>query len=187
MLRTAAVILVLGLTVGLLPSRADAQGFDPGDFELTLGATASNGNDFDGFNAGGNASIGYFFTDNLELSLRQSLTYSDIGSFGTDDDEDGEGGEGSSLGASTRVALDFHFDLGAWQPFVGANIGYVYGDVANDTFEAAPEAGIKYFVNSTTFIYGIAEYQFFFDEGDEADDAFDDGQFVYSLGIGFRF
>ena len=73
-----------------------------------------------------------------------------------------------------------------WQPFVGANIGYVYGDGVNDTGEAAPEAGVKYFVNSTTFIYGQIEYQFFFDSSDDVDDAFDDGQFVYSLGIGFR-
>lgn len=180
MLRTAIVTIVLVLAVGLLPSRADAQGFDAGDFELTLGGTAANDNDFSGFTAGANASIGYFFTDQLEIALRQSVNYSDIG---------GGEGQGSQLTGSTRVALDYHFDLGNWQPFVGANIGYVYGDIANDTFAAAPEAGVKYFVNSTTFLYAMAEYQFFFDKADtdEVEEAFEDGQFLYTFGVGFRF
>jgi len=188
MLRTAVVILALGLAVGLLPNKAHAQ-FDAGDFELTLGGTAANDDSFSGFTAGANASIGYFFTDNLEIALRQSVNYTDIGTFGGGDDDDDGGGEGSALNGSTRIALDFHFDFGRFQPFVGANIGYVYGDIVRDTFEAAPEVGIKYFVNDTTFIYGMAEYQFFFRNADtdEVEEAFEDGQFVYTFGIGFRF
>ena len=73
------------------------------------------------------------------------------------------------------------------QPFVGGNIGFVYGDAVNDTWEAAPEAGIKWFANATTFVYFSAEYQFFFDENSDAGSAFSDGQFIYGLGIGFRF
>jgi hypothetical protein len=169
MLRKGIVLAALLV----LPTIAQAQ-FEQGDKELTLGANAANGNDFDGFTGGGNASLGYFVTDNLELSVRQSLSYTDIG-------------VDASLNGSTRVAADFHFDLGGFQPFIGANFGYVYGDAVSDTFEAAPEAGVKVFLSSTTFIYAIAEYQFFFDDADGADDAFEDGQFVYSLGIGFRF
>jgi hypothetical protein len=74
--------------------------------------------------------------------------------------------------------------MGRWQPYVGGNFGYVYGDA--DSFLAAPEAGVKFFVNSTTFIALTAEYQFFFDDGDDASDAFSDGQFLYGLNIGFR-
>jgi hypothetical protein len=37
------------------------------------------------------------------------------------------------------------------------------------------------------FIFGRIEYQFFFENSDQADDAFEDGQFVYSIGVGFRF
>ena len=33
----------------------------------------------------------------------------------------------------------------------------------------------------------MAEYQFFFDKASSASGAFDDGQFVYTLGVGFRF
>ena len=158
----------------LLPAMAHAQVENP--WEITLGAGGANDNDFDGFVARGDASIGYYFNENLEVSLRQSLQYQDFA--------------GTTLDGSTRVALDYHFILGdrsQWQPFIGANIGFVYGDSVHDTFEAAPEAGVKYYANSTTFIFFQAEYQFFFDQGDEADDAFSDGQFVYTLGIGFRF
>jgi hypothetical protein len=161
----AALLLVPTLSYGY---------FEEGDKEITLSGSASNGSDFDGVFIGANGSIGYFVTDNLELSVRQSLTYTDVG-------------VSSALNGSTRVAGDFHFDLEAWQPFVGANFGYVYGDAVSDTFEAAPEAGIKWFVNSTTFVFAMVEYQFFFDEADEADNAFEDGQFLWTLGIGFRF
>lgn len=147
-------------------------------WEVTLGGGAANTSDFEGFTANLNGSLGYFLTDNLEVGVRQSVTYSDF--------------VGSDWSGSTRVALDLHFPLGEKGhivPFIGANIGYVYGDGVKDTFAAAPEAGLKLFVNETTFVFITAEYQFFFDEADSDDvsTAFDDGQFVYTIGIGFRF
>jgi len=174
MLRKGMVLSVLAVAAVAMAPRSTFAYFEEGDKEVTLSGTAANGNDFDGITAGVNGSIGYFMTDNLELSLRQTITYTDIG-------------VGSALNGSTRVALDFHFDMEALQPFVGGNFGYVYGDAVNDTFEAAPEGGVKYFVNSTTFIFAMVEYQFFFDSADNAGDSFEDGQFVYTLGIGFRF
>lgn len=165
------IVLVAALLV--LPAFSYGY-FEEGDKEVTLSGSASNSADFDGVFMGANGSLGYFVTDNLELGIRQSIAYTDIG-------------VGSALNGSTRIAGDFHFDLEAWQPFVGANFGYVYGDAVNDTFEAAPEAGVKYFVNSTTFIFAQVEYQFFFDSANSASSSFDDGQFLWSLGIGFRF
>ena len=174
MLRKGMVLSVLAIAaVALAPQSAFAY-FEEGDKEITLSGTAANGPDWDGVSGGINGSFGYFLTDNLELSIRQTIQYSDIF-------------VDSALNGSTRVALDFHFDMEALQPFVGGNFGYVYGDAVNDTFEAAPEGGVKWFVNSTTFLFVMAEYQFFFDSGDDADEGFDDGQFVYTLGIGFRF
>ena len=172
MLRKGIVFSALALALAMLPQSSYGY-FEEGDKEITLSGQAANGTDWDGVVIGANGSIGYFITDNLEIALRQSLTYSDL--------------FGSELSGSTRVALDFHFDMEALQPFVGANFGYVYGDAVSDTFEAAPEGGVKWFVNSTTFLFAMAEYQFFFDEADDADSSFSDGQFVYSLGIGFRF
>jgi len=46
---------------------------------------------------------------------------------------------------------------------------------------------VKYFVNKTTFITAGIEYQVLFEDTDQADDNFDDGRFVYLLGIGFTF
>ena len=37
------------------------------------------------------------------------------------------------------------------------------------------------------FIFGMIEWLWFFDDGSDFDDNFDDGQFVYSLGVGFNF
>jgi hypothetical protein len=171
MLRKGILIAALCL----LPATAQAQDVE-NPWELTLGGGGQNSEDFDGFAARVDASLGYYFNEAWEVSIRQSLTYNDF--------------VGSSMNGSTRVALDVHFPLGdrsQWVPFVGGQIGYVYGDDINETFMAGPEAGLKYYVNSTTFVFFIAEYQFFFDSGDEADDAISDGQFLYTLGIGFRF
>jgi len=174
MLRNGMILSVLAVAAVAMAPRSTFAYFEDGDKEITLSGTAANGNNFDGVVAGVNGSLGFFVSDQLELSIRQTITYTDIG-------------VGSALNGSTRVAVDFHFDAEALQPFVGANFGYVYGDAVNDTFEAAPEGGVKWFVNSTTFIFAMVEYQFFFDSADNADNAFDDGQFVYTLGIGFRF
>ena len=62
----------------------------------------------------------------------------------------------------------------------------MYGDAVEDTWVAGPEGGLKLFVNDTTFILGQIAYDFFFEDSDDADDAFDDGRWVYTLGIGFR-
>lgn len=181
----ATAALSLAALAALAPSTAKAQnlgGPTSNPWELTLGGTASNGPDVNGFNAAVNASIGYYF-GNLEISGRQSLTYSDINTAGT-------GGKGSNLNASTRLALDLHFPMGdhdEFVPYVGANIGYVYGDSVKDTAEAAPEAGIKYYVNNNTFVFVDVEYQFFFNSSSDASQAISNGQFVYGLGIGFRF
>jgi hypothetical protein len=165
-------IVLSAVALFMLPATSQAQ-FKQGDWELTLGGSGANGPDLDGVSFGVNGSVGYFFTDQLELSLRQVIGYTDVN-------------VESSWNGSSRVALDFHFDLGRWQPFVGGNIGYVYGESVNDTWEAAPEAGVKYFMNSTTFVFLMAEYQFFFDSGDDISDSFSDGQFVYTLGLGVR-
>jgi hypothetical protein len=170
-------LILAALTAAFLPTFAKAD-FQQGDLELTLGGNAIGGRDFDGIAGGINASVGYFLTDEFELGVRQSVNYTDVG---TAPDAGGQ------LSGSTRVFADFHFDLGQWQPYVGANIGYVYGDGTADTWAAAPEAGVKYFLNSTTFVFAAAEYQFFFDEADNVDDAFSEGQFIYSLGLGVKF
>lgn len=172
MLRKVIVIAALCL----LPVVARAQSAH-GPFELELGGSGSNGPNFNGFDAAIDGSFGYFFTDVFEVSLKQTAAYNDIGGVGWN--------------ASTRVGLDANIplgDSGQFMPYVGANIGYAYGHPFHDTFEAAPEAGLKMFVNATTFVYVSVEYQFFFDQHtSSAGAAFHNGEFLYGLGLGFRF
>jgi len=170
MLRKGIVLAALLM----LPALANAQARGP--FELTLSGNATNGSRFNGVSAGVNGSIGYFFSDVLEVGLRQGLTYTDIGP--------------KTLNGSTRVALDLHFPLGdqaAIVPFIGANGGFIYGDSVNDTWIVSPEAGLKWFVNNTTFIFAQVEYQIFLDKHHASSVNFSDGVFQYGLGIGFRF
>ena len=173
MLRNMMVLAVLAL----LPALAGAQVRGP--FEVEIAADGANGNNFPkGFIAGGTGSFGYFFNDNFELSLRDSVNYNDIVRHPV------------ALNNTVRAAADFHIPMGdqnQFLPYVGANIGYVSGTTVRDTWEAAPEAGIKVFVGPDAFLDLRAEYEFFWRNGSPAQTAFRNGEFVYTLGVGFRF
>jgi hypothetical protein len=178
--------ILLGLVCGALalPGAVAAQdddddtdrfGPESNNWELTLTGSGVNDRDFDNGGFGGSFSVGYFFNENFELALRQSVNYVDT-----------EAVNGSDTIASTRVAADIHFDLGRLQPFIGANFGGVYGDAVEETFAAAPELGAKLYVKPEAFLMLLGEYQFFFEDVDDADDRFDNGQFVYTVGVGFN-
>src|SRR5947209_18012409 len=126
MFRSRQIWALALVAMFFVPAIAKAQ-FKTGDWELTLAANAAHGPDFNGVSGGGNGSIGYFFTPNIELGVRQGVTYSDIG-----------GRVGSKYGFQTNVPLDYHFDLGRWQPFIGVNIGFIAGNAVANTFNAGP-------------------------------------------------
>lgn len=159
------------LVVLLVPVCANAQ-LSRGDWELTLagtGATRSSGETAIGVQAG----VGYFLTNQIELSLRQQVVWTDIETAG-------------AFQGQTKLAADWNFTLGRFQPFIGGEGAFQYGDLISDSLEAGPEAGVRYFVNPTTFIYLKAEYEFFFRTGRSGDTS-DDDQFNYTLGLGVRF
>ena len=162
MLRKLYLVPVLALF--LVPAIANAQ-FEQGNWELTLNGSGSNDQDWRTGAAAVNIGLGYFTTKELEIGIRQSLVWAD---------------GGSAWNGDTRAFLDYHFDMDRWQPFVGANVGYIYGDGVQDAWIAGPEVGVKYFVNSTTFIGVSAAYEFNLEEG------LDEGAFFYALGIGFK-
>ncbi len=166
------IFIIIVLSIVLAPGAAMAQ-FQTGDKELTLSGSGSSAKDFDSSSFSIEAGLGYFFTENLEWLVRQGVFVVD---------QPGA----NSWNGSTRLGLDYHFGLQQYQPFLGASIGYLYGDDVKETFLAGPEAGLKAFVNSTTFILASVEYQFLFEDANDADDQFDDGRFVYNLGIGFK-
>lgn len=158
--------LVPVLAVLALPALASAQ-FEAGNWELTLAGSGANDNEWRTYNWAVQGSIGYFLTKELEVVLRETVGQTD---------------GGSDWSANTYVAVDYHFDLDRWQPFVGWNIGKACGDseAISDDFYSGPEAGVKYFVNATTFIGAMVQYEFNLEEG------FDDGAFAYSLFLGFK-
>ena len=148
--------------------------FQAGDKEFTLSGSGTSDNDFDNNTFNVDFGLGYFFSDMLEGILRQQAGF--IARDNASDD----------WNASTSIGLALNFPFDNWVPFLGATIGYIYGDNVDETWHAAPEVGLKAFVNPTTFVQALVQYQFFFDNMDEAEDTFDDGRFVYGLGIGFR-
>lgn len=170
------VVLVVSSLVSL-PAITHAEEipaeFNTGDWEFILGGSGSSDKDFDATALSLEANVGYFFTDHVELIIRQGIAVADL----TDE---------SSWSGSTRLGLDYNFNVNNLKPFLGVNIGYLYGDDVEETFIAGPEAGIKYFLNTTTFINVQAEYQFLFENADEADDQFDDGRYVYTIGMGIK-
>jgi hypothetical protein len=167
MLRKFYLVPVLALLA--LPALAQAQ-FEAGNWELKLAGSGANDQDFDGGTVGATGSLGYFLSKELEVGVRQSLNWSDVAT----------AGGGSAWAGDTRAFIDYHFDMDRWQPYAGGFIGYVYGDGVEDAWVAGPEIGVKYFVNSTTFIEANAAYAF------NLQDGIDEGSFFYALGIGFR-
>ena len=170
--KKTALILALLL---MMPSLALAQeewGFSPGDWELTIQGSGTSDDDIDNTVASMETSLGYFFTKGFELGLRQGVLYSDPDT-GSD-----------RWNASTRAFADYHFDLGRLRPFLGVNFGYLYGDDVEETFIAGPEVGLKYFVQRKAFLYLLGEYNFTFEDSDDIEDNYEDGRFVYALGLG---
>lgn len=146
-----------------------------GSTEITLGGGGGSSKDFDDSFGGVNASYGYYFSDTLVGVVRQSINYVNPERGGT------------SWNGSTRLALDHHFLAhDALRPFVGINAGRIYGDAVEDTWAAGIEAGAKYYVQPKTFIFALVDYAWLFEEANDVEKQFDDGQFFWSLGVGFN-
>jgi hypothetical protein len=147
-----------------------------GDHEFTIGASGAVNTDFDDSFGTMNFSYGVYVTPASAIVLRQQIGYSNPSNGGT------------AWNGSTVVAYDWHFGADPrTRPFVGVNIGGVYGDSVRDTWSAGLEAGVKHYVSPRTFVYGIVQYGWFFQDAESLDDRFDTGQFTYSVGIGFHF
>ena len=159
-------VLVALFAMFLVPAAAQAQ-FDEGDWEILIAGSGTSSDDFDNTALSVGFSVGYFFNDNFEAGVRQTVSFADTDAGGSD------------FAGSTTGFVDYHFDMDEWQPFVGAFIGYAYGDAIEDDGVWGPEGGVKYFVNSTTFVAFTVQYLIPFDsDGEEA--------FAYQLALGFK-
>ena len=160
------LVLVALFAMFLAPAAAKAQ-FDEGDWEMFVAGSGASDSGFDNTSLSLSLSLGYFFNDNLEAGVRQGIVFSDTDAGGSD------------FAATTAGFVDFHFDLDRWQPFVGAFIGYAYGDDVDDDGVWGPEGGVKYFVNSTTFIAATVQYVLPFDSDN-------DEFWQYSVAVGWK-
>lgn len=167
----AAALLAPGMTFA---QTVDFAGPTTGQWEATISGSGTSDTDFDNNTIGLTGSIGQYMQPNVLIGLRQTLNYS-----GTPNDDVFTG--------STRVFADYVFDMNRWRPYIGASFGGIYGEGVNNTFAAGPELGVKYYADNNTFVFAQTEYQFTFRNGNEIDDAFNDGGFFHAVGVGFNF
>ena len=156
--------------------RYDGFGAQMGEWELTLGGSGSSNKDFDNSLGGVNVSVGYFLSDQLEVVGRQSVNYTNRSGTGNDSEFDG----------STFAAVDYHFGTTNLRPFVGLNFGGLYGDNTSDTFAAGIEGGLKFYVKPKTFVFALVNYEWTFTNSHGAKENFDNGAFLWNLGVGFN-
>lgn len=151
-------------------------------WEVTLGGVGSNDEKFDAGGGSLSGSVGYYFSEWTQLALRHNVSYSDdLGAPPGVSPED-------VWNFQTRVAFDLHFPMPVVTPYIGALVGYIYGDSdVDDSFAIGPEAGVKIYVQHDAFIQLGAEWVFFTDRDESIDDTFEDGQIFYFAGIGLRF
>lgn len=122
-----------------------------GDWDVSVGGTGAAQSDFKGSPASGpgaafgaNLSVGYFLNENVEAGVRQGLAYASTGQWT----------------GSTRAFLDYNVLMDKLVPFIGANVGYFYGNRGQlDSWAFAPEAGLKYYIQEKAYLFGMAEYQ----------------------------
>ena len=164
------VLPVLAMLV--VPAVASAQ-FEAGDFDMTLSGSFSAPKNAQGAAIGAKVGLGYFLTKEFEASVRQQVTYLQL-------DQNVPGVDRTTWGGSTQGAIDYHFDFGAFQPFVGVFGGYEYPGSAMGYWGVGPEAGLKYFVNGTTYVYGVLGYDYTTNKPTNS-------YFTGELGVGFKF
>jgi hypothetical protein len=160
--------------LGLFPISAQSVP-EKGDREFQLSGIGIRDYDSDTTTFGASGSIGWFVTDHQKFGVRQRIHLDQ--SRKADD----------LWRAETLGFYDFHFDLDPLQPFVGASLGYMYGERVNESFIAGPEVGINFYLQEKTFIKLQVEYQFPLEDVNQSDGTVDDGKLVYTLGTGFNF
>lgn len=173
----AAAGFVPALAFGQTPAYTQPMGPVQGDREVILSGSGSSDVDFDNNTVNVNGSFAQYLTDATALGLRQGVTFIDRPNVS------------SQWRGATDLFAQWHFGGrdAAVRPFVGANVGYFYGDGITDTWVAGPEVGAKWYVRPHTFVLTQVDYQVTFRSSDDVDEDWDDGRFNYRLGVGYNF
>ena len=151
-----------------MPPYTPDPGPHAGNWESTLTGTGQSDHEFERSNFGITGSVGRYFTKNFVLTFKQGLQFGDTT-------------KASLVNGRSIVQAAYQWDFARWQPYLGINLGAVYGAGVDDDGVVGPEGGIKYFVNESTFIFGSVAYE------SRITHCCNDGFVPYSVGIGFEF
>lgn len=171
-LKLVVPLVLLGGAVHADDNMAPPYTLDPGphahNWEATLTGSGQSNNDFDNSAFGLTGSLGYYVTKNFLVTVKQGATIASVN-------------DKTLGGGRTILQAAYQFDWGKWQPYIGMNVGGVYGAAVEDNAVAGPEIGVKYFVNESTFLFGNIGYEV------PIDSCCNDGVVPYSVGVGFDF
>lgn len=90
-------------------------------------------------------------------------------------------------GYVARLALDQELSAGNFRPFVGVALGRIHGEPARENWAAGVGGGARLFLQSDTFVHASLEYGWMFSHARSFNDRLTDGQWTWSMGVGFRF
>ena len=171
------ILSVLSLAMASSIATADPGGMPPytadpgpraGNWEATLTGAGLSDDSFDTNNFGASGSLGYYINKNFILTFKQGLFF-------------GDNNNSTLVNARSIVQAAYQWDFDRWQPYVGMNVGGVYGAGIRDEALFGPEVGVKYYVNESTFLFGNIAYEVPFDN------CCNDGVVPYTMGVGFNF
>ncbi|MCC5807258.1 MAG: hypothetical protein JJU00_13120 [Opitutales bacterium] len=175
-LAVSASLLIASFATGQSYFPSAAQDSDlprEGSREITFGGSGESDRNFDNGSLSLEGSYGYYTTDRVLLSARQTIN--NIGSR-------------RNWSGSTVLAADYHFLQGPFRPFIGPNFGVRYGGKSvGDSFALGVQTGAKYYLKGSSFLFGRAGYSYTFDRPGDIDDAWDKGRWGYAFGVGLLF
>jgi hypothetical protein len=117
--------VVVSLFCLVVPAATFAQGFVQGDRTLTLSGTGANDDGFSNFIINIEGKFGYFFTDHIQGSFQQGISFVDVP--GSDDD----------WLLASRFALDYVVGRG---PVVALSSGSTWdtcGEIGSETYSSS--------------------------------------------------
>jgi hypothetical protein len=163
------------VAVPLVSYAASDVGPVKGDQSFTISGSGNSDKDFDNNAYGLSGEWGYYLTDKWLAGVRQSLNGSDLEN------------AGNSWSGATRGFIQYNFLDGKYRPYLGVNLGGIYGESVSETGAAGIEGGVKVYVLEKTFINVGMEYSFLFEDTDDFDNSSNDGLWLYNVGVGFNF
>lgn len=167
--------LVLAVSALLAaPLVAFAAGPVAGDKSFTVSGSGTSDKDFNDTAYGVSGELGYFLTDGWQAGIRQS-----VNGLASDDND-------NEWAGSTRGFISYNFLDGNYRPYLGVNMGGIYGESVSNTGTAGLEAGLKLYVLEKTYINFGIEYSFLFEDSNDFNNSVDDGLYLYNIGVGFN-